>query len=153
MQLEGTARGAEAALRASREDARPRMPEPPPVSLVAVRDVRLPVVAGLERALDAFYADLLGLERVEPPADTEGGPIYRAENHDLVFDVVEVPPERQGCRPLGIVTPRFGQIVERLDEMKLEYEPLQGLVAGEDGILLQDPTGNWIALTPLRAFR
>jgi hypothetical protein len=129
------------------------MPEPPPVFLVAVREVRLPVVAGLERALDAFYSDLLRFEKAEVAADTEAGPVYRAENHHLAFDVVEVPPERQGCRPLGIVSPHFGQIVERLDEMKLEYEPLQGLVAGEDGILLQDPTGNWIALTPLRAFR
>ena len=145
--------GANATLRVSREDPRLKMPEPPPVCLVSVRDVCLPVVAGLETALDAFYRDLLGLERVEASADIGRGPIYRAENHDLCFDVIEKPPERQGCRPLGIVTPFFARIVEQFEEMKLDYEPVHGLVAGEDGILLQDPTGNWIALAPLREFR
>jgi hypothetical protein len=142
-----------ATIRASREDARPRMPEPPPVSLVSVQDVRLPVVAGLERELDAFYGDLLGFERVEGSADRGEGPVYRAENHQLCFFVVEVPPERQNCRPLGILTPHFAEIADRLGELKIEHELVRGLSAGEDGILLQDPTGNWIALTPISGFR
>lgn len=44
-------------------DARPRMPEPPPVRLVAIADVRLPASAGLETELDAFYIGLLRFER------------------------------------------------------------------------------------------
>lgn len=48
-------------------DRRARVPEPLPVRLVAVADVRLPATAGLERQLDAFYVDLLGFAR-------EGGP-------------------------------------------------------------------------------
>jgi hypothetical protein len=44
-------------------DARRQMPEPLPVRLVAVADVRLPAPAGVERALDAFYLDLLGCLR------------------------------------------------------------------------------------------
>jgi hypothetical protein len=39
------------------------MPEPLPVRLVAVADVRLPAPAGVERALDAFYVGLLGCVR------------------------------------------------------------------------------------------
>jgi len=48
-------------------DPRPLMPEPLPVRLVAVADVRLPAPAGVERALDAFYADLLGCAREGAP--------------------------------------------------------------------------------------
>jgi hypothetical protein len=48
-------------------DRRARMPEPLPVRLVAVADVRLPAPAGAERALDAFYVDLLGCLREGAP--------------------------------------------------------------------------------------
>jgi hypothetical protein len=48
-------------------DSRPLMPEPLPVRLVAVADVRLPAPAGVERALDAFYVDLLGCVREGAP--------------------------------------------------------------------------------------
>lgn len=137
-------------------DARPRVPEPPPVQLVSIRDVRLPVVAGLERELDAFYRDLLRFERVpapDPAAEANTGPIYRAENHDLRFFVVEVPPERPSCRAIGIVSPHWREIIERLDEQRTPYEFARGLVAASDGVLLQDPTGNWVALFPLREIR
>src|SRR5687768_7544306 len=141
-----------ATIQASREDSRPKMPEPPPVALVAVQDVRLPVVAGLEHELDWFYRDLLRFERQEASADSPDGPVYRSENHDLCFFVVEVPPERPGCRPVGIISPFFSEIVEQLDKARHEFEHQRGLVTGEDGILLQDPSGNWITLAPLRRF-
>jgi catechol 2,3-dioxygenase-like lactoylglutathione lyase family enzyme len=48
-------------------DPRPLMPEPLPVRLVAVADVRLAAPAGVERALDAFYVDLLGCVRHGAP--------------------------------------------------------------------------------------
>lgn len=140
-----------AALEASRDDPRATMPEPPAVSLVSVRDVRLPMVAGLESRMDAFYAGLLRFERVGPQPGDEG-PVYRAENHDVRFAIVEVPGEREGCRPIGIVTPFFGEIVERLSADKIELEIIRGLVAGADGLLVQDPAGNWLALAPLRKF-
>ena len=64
-------------MRRSRSDARPKLPEPPPVTLVSVQDVRLPTVAGLERLLDEFYAGLLRFERVaeQAPGDPAIGPI------------------------------------------------------------------------------
>lgn len=143
-----------ATIAASREDSRPKLPEPPPVSLVAVQDVRLPMVAGLETALDGFYRDLLRFERVEVRSDEpEVGPIYRAENHDLCFFVTEAPDDRQGCRPLGILTRHCSQIVERLDEQKVEYEIVRGIFAGTEELLMKDPAGNWIALMPQREFR
>ncbi len=142
-----------ATLEAARGDARPKMPEPPPVRLMSVRDVRLPMVAGLERAMDGFYRDLLRFERVEVGADRGEGPVYRAENHDLRLDVVEVPPEDQVSRPLGVISPHYGEILEWLAEARIEFERVRGLSAGDDGVLLQDPSGNWVALSPLREFR
>lgn len=137
----------------SRADDRPKLPEPAPVTLVAVQDVRLPMVAGLEPELDAFYRDLLGFDRVEQTADTGGGPVYRAQNHEVAFFVVEVPDDRQDCRRLGIITPNYSQIIERLVELKTEFEIVRGIFAGSDELLMKDPAGNWVSLTPWREFR
>jgi len=144
-----------ASLEQSRDDRRPRLPEPPPVSLESVQDVTLPTVAGLEPALDAFYRDLLRFERVPAPAgaDPAVGPVYRAENHELRFVVQEVPTEREGRRPIGIVTPFLTEIIEYLETEGIEHELVRGLVAGTDGGRLQDPAGNWVALVPLREIR
>ncbi len=66
------------------EDARWRMVEPPPVSLVAVADVTLPAPAGCEWQLDDFYVGLLGFW-----SETSVFPAYRADNFILRFEVVE----------------------------------------------------------------
>src|SRR5262245_19769881 len=59
-------------------DRRPRVPEPLPVRLVAIGPVRLPAPMGVAAELDAFYAGMLGLERI--PREIEL--IYRAENYE-----------------------------------------------------------------------
>jgi hypothetical protein len=51
-------------------DPRPRMPEPLPVRLIAVANVRLQATAGLELQLDAFYVGVLGFERDGAPRAT-----------------------------------------------------------------------------------
>lgn len=136
-------------IRASREDDRPHLPEPPPVALAAVQDVRLPMVAGLERALDEFYVGLLRFERTAGSGGgvTEG-PAYRGENHSLVFHVTEVPEERKGCRPVGIVTPFFGEVIQALEEQNRDYELVRGLGPGSISLLIQDPAGNWVEISP-----
>ena len=48
-------------------DNRARMPEPLPVRLVAIEDVRLPAPAKIEEKLDAFYVTLLQFERLPQP--------------------------------------------------------------------------------------
>src|SRR5690242_6029307 len=82
-------------------DRRRHIPEPPPVRLVAVHDVRLPAPAGRECELHFFYIDLLLFERV--PADVF--PAYRSENFSLRFDVLEPPLSRDDMRPTGIQVP------------------------------------------------
>src|SRR3954454_9604123 len=73
-------------------DRRRRMPEPLPVRLVAVADVRLPATAGLERELDAFYVDLLGFEREGVPRKpkVQLDPT-RSTNHQLVISPSSEP--------------------------------------------------------------
>lgn len=142
---------APATLREAADDGRPHIPEPPPVSLVSIRDITLPMVAGLETRLDAFYAGILRFCRAA--AGVGEGPVYEAENHDLRFYVLEKPPEREECRPIGIITPHLGEILEILEARRIEHEYVRGLVAGQDGVLLRDPAGNWVALLPLREIR
>lgn len=131
-------------------DRRPKMPEPPPVYLVAVEDVHLPSPAGREVELDAFYCGLLRFER-----DSSDGQliVYRAENLRLVFDVVEPPIQRDEFRPAVIAVPLLGEVERQLVEREIEYERQRGLSPAQDQLVLRDPAGNWVALCELREFR
>jgi len=124
------------------QDRRPRIPEPPPVSLVAVADVWLPSVCGLERELDDFYIGLLRFER-----DVQVEEIcYRAENFRLRFELCECRPQREVVRPLGIAIEGFADITPKLDEEEIEYTLQRGLTPGGNSLLLRDPAGNWVEL-------
>src|SRR5687767_262259 len=79
------------------EDARPRLPEPLPVKLIAVEDVRLPAQVGSERQMDALYVGLLEFVKDDPAR-----PTYRADNLSVHFDPVAGLAERDGYRPLQI---------------------------------------------------
>lgn len=130
-----------------RHDRRPRLPEPLPVRLIAVNDVRLEAPAGRERQLDAFYVGLVGMERADPA----GEPIvYRAENLDLHFDVLEPPIPRDDFRRLRLEIRSLGEAELKLIEAKIEYVRRRGLVAGDESLLLQDPADNWVELTQSR---
>jgi len=131
-------------------DRRPKMPEPPPVHLVAVDDVHLPAPAGREVELDAFYRGLLRFERDVSDAEVIA---YRAENFRLVFDVLEPPIHRDEFRPVVIAVPVLGEVERQLFEREIEYERQRGLSPAQDQLVLRDPAGNWVALCELRAFR
>jgi len=127
-------------------DRRPLIPEPLPVKLVAVDDVRLPTTAGLEKALDRFYVHLLKFER-----DTESQQLaYRAENFRLKFDLVEGLIERDHLRAQEIEIQSLVEMEHLLVEEKIDYERQRGVSAGRDGLLLRDPAGNWIFLVEMK---
>ena len=123
-------------------DKRPHIPEPLPVSLIAVADVTLPTVAGIERELDGFYVGLLQFER---DADVEQIS-YRAENFRLRFELSERRPERDGVRPVRIAIANFAELPSKLNELEIEYTLQRGLTPGEHSVLLRDPAGNWVEL-------
>jgi hypothetical protein len=122
-------------------DQRPHLWSPPPAHLVAISDVNLPAIAGLERQLDSFYAGLLKLEREEHAGNKI---IYRAENARLLLNVHEGPPHREDFRPLMVVVPSLGELILRLVETETRFERLAGLSPGSECIVLKDPAGNHV---------
>ena len=126
-------------------DRRPRVPEPLPVRLVAVNDVRLEAAAGLERQLDGFYAGLLGMQRV--PGETI---VYRTDNFDLYVDVLEPPVGREDFRPLRAEVKSLAETQARLVEAEIEHVRRRGIVPGEEALVMQDPAGNWVEITQPR---
>src|SRR5687767_7663075 len=118
----------------ARGDRRPRMPEPLPVKLLAVEDVRLPATAGLEAQLDGFYVGLLEFERVdvEVPrrrAKVEPMPGVREEGR-------EWPVLRRGRSglPPGLTAPdrphHFGPVY-RAENFRVHFHLVEGLVERE----------------------
>ena len=131
------------------KDERARMPDPLPVRLVAVEDVRLPATAGREQALDAFYAGLWQFERL---TDADGL-VYRADNFRLAFDLREGLIERDTLRPTVIEVLSLREAEQKLIDNELEYQRQKGLVPGTYSLLLLDPAGNWVELVERREVR
>ena len=131
-------------------DRRPLVPEPLPVRLVAIQDVDLPAASGLERALQAFYVDLLGFAR--DPADVDSL-VLRAENLRLRFSVLEPPITRDNLRTLGIEVAAIAESEAKLLEANIPYVRQRGLMPGQDTLSLQDPAGNWLAITEIQLLR
>ena len=119
------------------------MPEPLPVRLVTVDDARLIAGAGMESALDDFYADLLGFERDQDETTL----VYHAENFRLIFEVIEPPVVHVDMRTLGIEVPSLREAEQKLIDAGIEYVQQKGLSPGQESLLLQDPAGNWIDVT------
>jgi hypothetical protein len=119
---------------------------PPPVSLVAVEDVRLPATAGLERELVRFYVGLLQLERDE----RREGLVLRAENVRLTFDWIEGRVPRDDMRMLGVVVRSLADLMRKFTDAEIEYARERGLVAGEERLLVTDPAGNWLRIGELK---
>lgn len=139
-----------------RADLRPHIPEPPKVKLLAVADVHLPSAAGRERDLDAFYVEVLKFERAESREssdDSEHVLAYRAENHALVFDVLEPPLNRDDITPTAIEVPSLRELRFVLIDREIEFQPTQGLDPATEYLLLKDPTGNWLSISEWREFR
>jgi hypothetical protein len=128
-------------------DRRPYMPEPPPVRLVAVEDVRAFAGAGLEVQLDEFYVGLLRFDR---DLTEEPRIVYKAENVRLVIDVVEPPLQRDDFRPIPVEVQSLTVAQHELMDREIEYEWQRGLSVARDTLLLRDPAGNWVAITERR---
>jgi hypothetical protein len=128
-------------------DRRARVPEPLPVRLIAVADMRIESASGLERQLDGFYVKLLGMERIPPSGDEI---VYRAENFDLYVDVLEPPVMRADFRPVRMEVRSLAEIQMKLIEAELEHARRKGLLPGDEALVLQDPAGNWLEITESR---
>src|SRR6266850_5298762 len=130
-------------------DSRARMDEPLPVRLVAIADVTLPVIAGVEVELDRFYVGMQEFVR-----DTDARElVYHADNFAIRFVVRELLPERGEYRPLQIEVQSLLLAEQKLREAKIEYVRQKTLTPGEESLVLLDPAGNWVELVEYRAVR
>ncbi len=123
------------------------LPEPPPVWVEAVTDVQLPMTAGLEVELDAFYTQLLPFVRSDGDP-----PRYEAENVAIGFVVHETPPDRGHARPTMMKLRHFVSFVTRLQEDQVPFDAIRGIGPGDDAVLLRDPAGNWLQIFDWRDF-
>jgi hypothetical protein len=130
-------------------DRRPRMDEPLPVRLVAIADLTLPVIAGLEVDLDRFYVGMLEFMR---DADLRQL-IYHADNFALRFVVQELLPERGEYRPVQIEVQSLIVAEQKLIDAKIQYIRQRTLTPGQESLVLLDPAGNWVELMEYRAVR
>jgi len=128
-------------------DRRPLVPEPLPVRVVAVEDVRLPAACGLERELEEFYIALLQFGRDTTEVDSL---VLRAENVRLQFSVFEPPMAREHLRTLGIEVISLGEAERKLIDAEIPYVHQRGLMPGQESLSLQDPAGNWLSITEIR---
>lgn len=127
------------------QDVRPKMPEPPPVRLVAVADVRLTSRPDAIRNLDGFYVGILGFVR----EGGDDGPFYRADNFRLLFEVRPDRP-REDCRVVRVEVPSLAAAEQKLFAAGIEYTRLRGLVPGTECLALMDPAGNWLEIVESR---
>jgi len=128
-------------------DSRPRLWPPPPVHIVAIADVALPALAGLERQLDAFYVELLQFERESDVDAADGQIIYRAENVRLRMTMHERPAPRPDFRPLLLVVPSLPALMLRLNELEIPYVRQTGISPGSDCVVVSDPAGNVVQVS------
>jgi hypothetical protein len=124
-------------------DRRPLVPEPLPVKLVAIEDVRLPATSGLENKLDLFYVTMLGFERDD---SAEGSIVYCAENFRLHFETLEPPVQRDSMRSIGIEVMSLADVERKIVEREMEYTRQRSLTPGQETLFLQDPAGNWLTI-------
>lgn len=126
-------------------DDRPRMPDPLPVWLTAVEDVRLPTPPGIEADLDAIYVELLQFEKVE------GELAYHADNFTLRFEVMtERPMVHDSLRAQGIEILSLSEMEKKLVEREIDYTRQKGLTPGSETLLFLDPAGNWLEISERR---
>jgi len=131
-------------------DARPFMPEPPAVRLIAIADLKLEAPRWQHEALTNFYVGLLKFERDEEDKENLA---FKAEKFRLVYKPVEAMSPRDDYRPIGIETPLFNDFVQALTDREIEFEWQKGTAPGVEVAFLQDPAGYWVSVGPIREVR
>ena len=124
------------------EDRRPKVPEPPPVRLVAVEDVTFESSEENVPKLDDFYVGLLRFER-DP---REPGVVYRAENVRLRFKIEPAPVSRDDMRAMGVEVPSLADLELLFIEHQIQFAKERTLAFGHTTFLLRDPAGNWLRI-------
>jgi len=124
------------------------------VRLIAIGDAVSHSIAGREREMDAFYVGMLGFVRATQGDGAAANPaaaiVYHADNVDLRFAVREPLFHRDDLRPIQIEVLSLAEAEMKIIERELECTRQRGLAPGQESLVLQDPSGNWIEITERR---
>ncbi|HRK30621.1 MAG TPA: hypothetical protein PLD59_06035 [Tepidisphaeraceae bacterium] len=133
-------------------DRRPKMPEPLPVRVIAINDSVSHAVAGREKEMDEFYVTVLGFARAnDVSVETNFSVlIYHAENVDLSFTIREPIFHRDDLRPVQIEVQSLRVTEQAMIDREMPYTRQRGLAPGQESLVLQDPSGNWVEITERR---
>jgi len=117
------------------------------VWLVSVADVHLPCAAGVDHLLDAFYVELLGMQRLDGnKQSTELAHVFRTDNFCLILEIMDRPVEHERIRPTMIGLPSVPQLERKLIEREINFERVTNLTRGQDYLLIMDPAGNYVGV-------
>jgi hypothetical protein len=127
-------------------DSRPTIPEPLPVRLIAIGDVRADAVAGTEVAMDEIYVKVLEFQRVPQPVDAHRI-TYQADNARLNFTVKEPTFARDDFRPIQIEVLSLAVLSNKLIEREIEFTRQKSIIPGQESVVFQDPSANFVEVT------
>lgn len=127
-------------------DRRPTIPEPLPVRLISIGDVLSDAVAGTEVAMDELYVKVLEFQRVPQPADAHRM-TYQADNAQLNFAVREPIFARDDLRPIQIEVLSLADLSNKLIEREIEFTRQKSIIPGQESIVFQDPSANFVEVT------
>lgn len=110
------------------------------MDIQAISRVQLPYPPALQREVDHFYGELLGLKRMPPPADSALRFAARGQRIDLVA-TPHAPAAPPGLTPLSFEVAGLPWLRRRLLQAQVQIEehvPLAGYVR----FFVHDPAGN-----------
>lgn len=122
-------------------DPRPKLPDPLPVRLIAVSDVRLPTARADLEKLEEFYVGVWGFQ----PDPAEPG-VFHADNFALRFDVHDGQFHREDFRPLVMEIASIDAAEKKLVDLDYEFVREHHLSRATAVLVLKDPAGNWIEI-------
>lgn len=114
--------------------------------IVAVDHVILEAPLEAENELRWFYGELATLDEVGSAAEGGGRIVFKSLRIELRIHLRENPKiDPIDCR-LAVRVPSLEEVIELLDERKIEFETLSGLRWTDRRITLFDPGGNRVEL-------
>ncbi len=126
-------------------DLRPYAPQPIPVRLIAVADMKLPAPPGSYDQLAHVYVSILGFV-----ADPSAG-AFVADNHAIRIEFTDRPIIREDYRPVGVEVPSLMEVQKKLLDAEIEFIVQRGIMIGDTCLAFADPAGNLLEVFEIRA--
>jgi len=114
--------------------------------IVAVDHVTLEAPSEAENELRWFYGELAGLDEVAAAAEWSRRMVFKSLRIELRIHLRDNPKvEPIDCR-LTVRVPSLEEVIEQLEDRKIEFEPISGIRWTDRRISLLDPGGNRVEL-------